>query len=79
MKANRHGATVVRGLSMQSEMAEKIDARMNQFGITSFSQYIQLLVRRDLTEGGPLHIPISPLPAIKVDTGGTRGAPTPSL
>ena len=76
VKTNRNSATVVRGVSMHSDLAEKIDVRMGQLGITSFSQYIQLLVRRDVTEGGPIQIHV--LPALSA-TDDSRPQHTPNL
>jgi len=45
---------------MPHELCDAIDARMTELGIASFSLYIQLVTRRDVTNGGPMEIPVLP-------------------
>ncbi len=52
------------GFSCQPEMLEEIDERAESLGFTR-SQYIQMLVRGDLTTKGNLIVPVETKPKAK--------------
>lgn len=50
---------------MQPELVQQIEARMARLGLASFSQYIQLVVRRDIERDGPIEIGLLRKPTIE--------------